>query len=316
ATEEELKQGKLSNFPNLVHYNKEYLQNFNRGKYIIIGREMARYYGWQVGDRLRFYVPQGGNLSRNMNIISEEFIIAGFFRTGYYEFDLNLIFLSLDTAQRILHMKGNVTEVIVQLKDLSNLEVIRDDIRDTLPGNPYQYYISTIKDEHGNFLAALQLEKTLMIMIMGLLILAGVAGIWVTVHLLVKSKNKSIGMLRSMGMPTRSIVIIFTAHSMLIGLLSTLAGGSYGIFISNRMESIIQLIEDMINGFCGWYFGMCSPVSLIPKDIYYFDHLPVYADLGMIYSVAFATMILSGLAGYFPSRKAAMMDPVETIRND
>ena len=258
---DELKEGNLSDFPELVHYNKDLLQKFNNGKYVIIGREMARYYGWQVGDRLRFYVPQGGTLSKNMQIVSDEFVIAGFFRTGYYEFDLNLIFLSLSTAQRILHMNGQVTEIILQLHDLSDLEIVKEGVRDILPGNPYLYHISTIKDEHGNFLAALKLEKTLMVLIMGLLVLAGVAGIWVTVHLLVKAKNKSIGMLRAMGMPTGSIVIIFTAHSMLIGLLSTMVGGSLGIFIANRLESIIQLVEDMINAFCTWYFGVCAPVS-------------------------------------------------------
>ena len=72
----------------------------------------------------------------------------------------------------------------------------------------------------------------------------------------------------------------------------------------------------MINSACSWYYGVCSPVQLIPKNIYYFDHLPVHADPGIIFGVALTTMILSGLAGYFPARRAAMLDPVQTIRND
>ncbi|MCE9597358.1 MAG: FtsX-like permease family protein [Spirochaetia bacterium] len=313
---EGLKSGKLKDYPEIVHYNKQFLEQYDRGNYVIVGREMARFYGWQVGDTISVVLPQGAMMRKGMAIRREPFVIAGFFRTGFYEFDLNLIFMSLPTAQRVLDLNGQVTEVIVQLKDLSNLDYVRSVLRDELPENPYLYTIRTLKDERGNFLAALQLEKTLMIIIMGLLILAGAAGIWVTVHLLVQAKSKSIGMLRAMGLATRSILVIFTAHSMLIGLLSTIVGGSIGIFVANRLESIIQLSEDMANSACRTFSDQCSPVQLIPKNIYYFDHLPVYADLNVIFGVAIATMILSGLAGYFPSRRAAIVDPVHVLRNE
>jgi len=309
----DLETGNLKDFPRIVHFNRRYLSRINGGNYAIIGRELARYYNWQVGDRIKLYMPQGGSLRRNMQVRVEEFVIAGFFRTGYLEFDQNLIFISLKTAQRILGLGDTSTEIIVQLNDLAYLETVTDRIRDLYP---YKYSIRTIKDEKGNFLAALQLEKTSMIIILGLLIVAGIAGIWVTVHLLVRAKSRSIGMLRAMGLPAGSIIVIFTAHSMLIGLLSTLVGGSIGIFVANRLETIIQIIEDLINAVCGWTFGRCAPVSLIPKNIYYFDHLPVSADLSVIFGIAVTTMILSGLAGYFPSRESALMDPVKTIRND
>lgn len=308
--------GKLRDFPQIVHYNRELMMSFPTGNYVIVGREMARHYGWQVGDRVRLFLPQGGNLARGMEIRQEDFTIAGFFRTGYYEFDLNLMFISLSTAQRILGLQGQATEVIFQLTDLAHLDRTRRIVRENLPGTSHGYSIRTIKDERGNFLAALQLEKTLMILILGLLILAGVAGIWVTVHLLVKAKSRSIGMLRAMGLPTSSILVIFTSHSMLIGLISTAIGGSLGIYISNRLESIIQMFEDLVNTGCAWFSTSCVPVQLIPKNIYYFDHLPVHADLNIIFGIALTTMILSGLAGYFPARQAAVVDPAQTIRND
>lgn len=313
---EDLLTGKLKDYPEIVHYNQDFLEGFEMGNYVLVGREMARFYGWQVGDKIKLYMPQGGSLGKKMKVLQDTFKIAGFFRTGFYEFDLNLIFMSLPTAQRILYMPDQVTEVILQLNDLSDLDEVKRNVRKALPGNPFAYNVHTIKDARGNFLAALQLEKTLMIIIMGLLIIAGVAGIWVTVHLLVQSKNRSIGMLRAMGLPMNSVIVIFTAHSMLIGFLSTAVGGSAGIFIANRLESIIELVEEMINASCTWLYGSCYPVQLIPKNIYYFDHLPVHADMSIIFGVALTTLVLSGFAGYFPSRKAAALDPVKTIRND
>ncbi len=316
VTAAELARGELKDYPPLVHYNQDYLNDFDGGNYVLVGREMARYFGWQVGDRIRLFLPLGGNLSRESiaQINQQDFRIAGFFRTGFYEFDLNLIFMSFSTAQKLMGLRKNASEVIVQLNDLSKLDQARTLIKENLPGNAYTYQIRTIRDERGNFLAALQLEKTLMIIILSLLILAGVAGIWVTVHLLVKAKSKSIGMLRAMGLSTRSVLMIFTANSMLIGLLATGVGGSLGIYIALRLESIIQLVEDFLNQACHWVQNSCAPVQLIPRNIYYFDHLPVYADITIIFGIALTTIILSGLAGFFPSRRAAMLDPVQTIR--
>lgn len=313
---EDLESGNLRDFPKIVHYNRDLLAKLKGGNYVIVGREMARHYDWHVGDRVTIYVPQGGELTRGMQIRQEDFIIAGLFRTGYYEFDLNLIFVSLETAQRALLMPGRSTEVIVQLNDLGDLDRVRSRIHGVLPAEGVFFSIRTIKDERGNFLAALQLEKNLMIIILGLLILAGVAGIWVTVHLLVKSKSKSIGMLRAMGISSKSVVVMFTAHSMFIGFLSTAVGGSLGIFIANRLESIIQLFEDFSNALCALFSDSCNPIQIIPRNIYYFDHLPVYADPALIFGVALCTLILSGIAGYVPARTAARLDPVQTIRGE
>lgn len=313
---EDLNSGNLKNFPQLVHWDQNFIKFINQNNIAIIGKEMARYYGWQVGDKITVFLPKGGIFSRGIQIQRADLIIGGFFRTGFYEFDLNLIFLSLDTAQRLMQIPNQSTSIIVQLNDLSNIDEYKFLVREKLPGNPYDYSITTIKEERGNFLAALQLEKTLMMLILGLLILAGIAGIWITSHLLVQSKKKSIGMLRAMGLPTRSILLIFVSYSMLIGFLSCLAGSTLGIFASDNLENFIKFIEDFLNQMCSVLFHNCKTIHLIPKNIYYFDHLPVKTDLAFVVSISLFTMILSGLAGYLPAKNASQIEPVETIRND
>lgn len=312
---EEVQTGSLRDFPELIHYDVSYLKKMNEENIAIIGKEMARYYGWQLGDRIVVFLPKGGILARGVQIQRAEFVIGGFFRTGFYEFDLNLIFISLETAQRILQIPSQTTSIIVQLHDLGNIDSYKYLLRDVLK-NPYEYSISTIKDERGNFLAALQLEKTLMMMILGLLILAGIAGIWITSHLLVQSKKKSIGMLRAMGLPVRSILLIFVSHSMMIGFFSCLIGGSLGIYMSKNLEEFIKFLEDILYEMCMVFSGNCSPVHLIPRNIYYFDHLPVNTDINFVVAISVFTMLLSGIAGYFPARIAAKVEPVEILRNE
>ena len=306
----------MAYFPRLVHYNKKYIRSFDRGNYVLIGREMARHYGLQVGNRISLLFPKGAYLSKDLDIKQKSFIIAGFYRTGFYEFDSNLIFMSLRTAQRILELPARASELIFQLKSLEDLDRAQEVLAQSLPKPNHQFTIHTIREEHGNFLAALQLEKTLMLIILSLLIIAGVAGIWVTVRLLIRSKTRSIGMLRSMGMSRYSLLFIFSLHSMFIGFLATAIGGSLGIYVANRMETLIILIEDMINNSCNALFDNCTATRLIPANIYYFDHLPVQAEPGIVFGIALSTLILSGLAGYLPAREAIRLDPIQSIRNE
>ena len=120
-----------------------------------------------------------------------------------------------------------------------------------------------------------------------------------------------------LGLPSSSILLIFTLNSMIIGLFASVIGGIIGIYYANNLEAIIDGLSEVINTF-GRVMnkGEWRDVKLVPKDIYYFDHLPVDIDISFIFMVTTAATILSGLAGYFPARWAANLDPVETIKND
>ena len=155
-----------------------------------------------------------------------------------------------------------------------------------------------------------------MLVILSLLILAGVAGIWVTVRLLVKSKVPSLGLFRAMGMSSKSILLIFTTYAFTIGFFSSAIGASLGIFVSNHLETLIFFTEDAINQTCNLINNNCINVQLIPPYIYFFDHLPVKADLEIILGISLSTLILSGLAGYFPARGACNVNPAQILKNE
>ncbi|MBE7438577.1 MAG: ABC transporter permease [Spirochaetales bacterium] len=302
----------MNYFPRIVHHQKDLLEDFDGRNRILIGREMARYYGLRIGDRLRLYMPAQGLLREEGDVARGDFVIAGFFRTGFYEFDLNLILMSLRTAQRVLGLGNRTTEIVVQTRNLNEVRMQRRLLQDFLPATEYR--IVTIEEEKGNFLAALKLERILMLIILGFLIVAGVAGIWVTSHLLVRSRENSIGMLKAMGLSSQSITIVFTANALLVGIMATSVGGVTGILAANQLESVIQMVEDLANALCVWFNQSCSPIQLIPRDIYYFDHLPVYLDMKIIFSIALVALVLSGVAGLIPARRAASLKVVETIR--
>lgn len=93
-------------------------------------------------------------------------------------------------------------------------------------------------------------------------------------------------------------------------------GGVIGIFIASHLEIIVNGLSEVINMVGSSLHTDWRNVELVPKDIYYFDHIPVDIDISFIFMVSTAATILSGIAGYFPARWAASLNPVDTIRND
>jgi lipoprotein-releasing system permease protein len=327
SSELELLQNKIPNFPHLEYYNREALGDLNKRNTVVIGREMASLYNFNLGRAITVAVPSGSfNVTKGVELSVSSFEVIGQFKTGYYNFDSKFIYLSLPVAQKFFKMGNSVNQITLKVKSLDILQECKEQILATtresdfekkVGNGGYYFTVRTLAEEQQNFLAALRMEKTIISTIVFLFIILAALGMVATVYSLVRSKRKSIGILKALGLPSSSVLLIFTLNSMLIGLLASVIGGVIGIYYAINLESLINGLSEAIN-FAGHALngGAWRDIVLVPKDIYYFDRLPVDIDISFIFMVTTASTILSGLAGYFPARWAANLDPVETIRND
>ncbi|MCB1142588.1 MAG: ABC transporter permease [Leptospiraceae bacterium] len=322
-----LMQNEIPNFPRLEYYNRESINTINSNNTVVIGKEMFNLYGFHLGRAITIAVPSGSfNVTRGVELNVNNFEIVGLFKTGYYNYDSKFVYLSLPVAQKFFKLNNSVNQLTLKVKSLDELEYVKELILDTIREIDFNkkiessgnyFIVKTIAEEQANFLAALRMEKTIISNIVFLFIILAALGMVATVYSLVRSKRKSIGILKALGLPSSSILLIFTLNSMIIGLLSSVIGGIIGVYYANNLETIINGLSETINFFGPiFYKSSWRNIELVPKDIYYFDHLPVDIDISFIFMVTTASTILSGLAGYFPARWAANLDPVETIKND
>ncbi len=322
-----LLENKIPNFPKLEFYNKDEIGNLTKKDLIVIGKEMSNLYNFGLGRAVTIAVPSGSfNVTKGVNLSISNFSVVGYFKTGYYNYDSKFIYMSLPVAQKFFKLQNSVNQIVLKVKSLDDLKDCKDQILsitrtnefDAKLGNTNNYFtVRTLAEEQQNFLAALRMEKTIISNIVFLFIVLAALGMVATVYSLVRSKRKSIGILKALGLSSSSILFIFTANSMILGFLASVIGGIIGIYYAINLESFVNLLSEIINFFGNIFYGSnWKPVILVPKDIYYFDHLPVDIDIGFIFMVTTAATILSGLAGYFPARWAANLDPVDTIRND
>ena len=249
----------------------------------VIGKELALYLGVDLGSQIQVYSAQGKK---------HRLKVAGIFRSGMYEYDMNLVFLNLSTAQKILGAGDSFSAVAVRLADMNAADRSKGRLQKLLG---YSYSLKTWTEANANFFAALKLEKITMFIILTLIILVASFNIISTLVVTVVEKTKDIAILKSVGVSADMIRRIFTVQGLIIGLGGTLVGTSAGLLLCFLLKKY-QFIK-------------------LPQDIYYIDRLPValqvWPDVALIVLAALAITLISTL---YPAAKASQLKPVEGLR--
>jgi lipoprotein-releasing system permease protein len=250
---------------------------------VIIGRELALYLGLGLNSGLVTYSP----FSKPHNLK-----VVGIFNSGMYDYDMNLVFVNLKTAQEILGLNNQVSAIAIKLDNLYLTDKVRENLSKVLG---FDYSLKTWIEANQNFFAALKLEKLTMFIILTLIILVASFNIVSTLIVMVVEKTKDIGILKAIGMSSRGIGRVFTYEGLIIGTLGTFLGASGGVVLCALLKKY-QFIK-------------------LPPDIYYIDRLPVSIQLWPdIFLIILLAIIITLVSTIYPASRAAKLRPVEALR--
>jgi lipoprotein-releasing system permease protein len=140
----------------------------------------------------------------------------------------------------------------------------------------------------------MEIEKWGSFIILSLIIMVAAFNIISSLIMVTMEKTREIGILKSMGASSASIMKIFLFEGFLVGLIGTVLGSLIGysvVFLQKEFE-IISL----------------------PPDVYVISALPVVMQWLDFVSIAAVAMLLSIVAAVYPAYKASRLVPVEAIR--
>ena len=293
------------------------LRNIPKGDNCLVGRELAGALDLHVGDSIQLIVPKGQFTARiGVEPGMKSYVISGFFASGNYQYDSKVVLLSLPAAQRLYGAGDSVQQIAIKLNDFDSVKKSMLILYEVLP---YDFSVRSIEEDHRNLFAALKWEKVIMTIIVFLFIIAALVGVIVSTANVIRSKKKDIGILKSIGVSDQEILMVFTFIGFISGLIGTILGVSFGIFISMRLEVIIGGLEFIFNGVGRFYcevIGSCfwMRVELMPRDVYYFDHMPVSIDARFLHPLSILAIFLSGMAALIPAWTAGKLQPIDIIR--
>lgn len=260
---------------------------------IIIGSELAKRLGLSQGSQVNLLSPSGRSGAAGFTPKIRRFIVAGVFRTGMYEYDSTLGYVTLPAARKLLGFKGDVVSGLeISVDDVYNVKAISQELRDKV--GSFLVYVRHWQEMNANLFAALELEKTAMFIILAMIVLVGSFSIVTTLVMLVIQKTKDIAVLMSIGADTASIRRIFMLQGTFIGFMGTFIGFLIGVPVSLLLKKY-QFIK-------------------LPSNVYPVDYLPVRLDSLDLIAIGGAAFLLCFLATIYPARRAAALSPSEALR--
>lgn len=265
---------------------------------VLIGTELASNLGVGIGDAITLISPNGTITPLGMIPTSMTFLVRGIFSTGMYEFDSNMVYISLETAKK-LFMVQMPSGIEIKVDDIYAADSISRGIVRHLDDG---YWAKTWKDMNRSLFSALKLEKTIMFIILMFIILVAAFSIISTLIMLVMEKRKDIAILKSMGATTEQILRIFMTMGLTIGLTGSLMGLILGLLLTNNLNAVVAGVEFIFK------------IEVMPKDVYYITGLPTKIKPLEVTLITITSFLLSFFATIYPARQAAKQDPVEIIR--
>jgi lipoprotein-releasing system permease protein len=266
---------------------------------IALGRELAKNLNTFLGDDITVVSPIGSVTPAGMMPKYRRFEVVAIFDSGMFEYDTSLAFISLPTAQRFLNMGDAVTGLQVKVNDVDLAPQVAQALRRELG---FPYWTRDWTEMNRNLFAALRVEKVTMFVILVLIVLVAAFNIVSTLIMMVMEKRRDIAILKSMGATRWGIMKIFMVEGVIIGTAGTVLGALGGIGLASSLERIRQVIERLLQ------------IQVFPKDVYYFDQLPVKLQALDFTLITLAAILLSFLATLYPAWNAARLDPVEVLR--
>lgn len=268
---------------------------------ILLGEELAHLLSVGPRDRVSLIVPFAGE-GRSFSLEQSDvqtFWVAGIFRLGMNDFDTGLVLIDLNEARSLYHLGDRVTGLSVRFRDVDQAETLKPFFQREFGPD---YWVRSWYDLNRNFFGALQVEKNVMAILLGLIILVAAFNIASTLIMVVMEKTKDIGILRALGATRRSIRKIFIIEGLSVGVFGVVFGSILGLVMAFNLNPIADFIEET-TGF-----------AVFPSDIYYLDRIPTEVNTVDVSLIIALALLMSVLAGIYPASRAASLPPVEALR--
>ena len=275
-------------------------QQIEAGKFkIFLGSELAQFLGSSVGDKVTVITPEASITPAGILPKLRRFEVAGIYEVGTHQFDRNTAVIHIEDAKKLYRLGDAVSGLRLKLTDLFLAPNVKKQLNRDLQG---KYWVTDWTNSNRNFFRAVKLEKTMMFIIMTLIVAVAAFNVVSMLVMVVTDKQADIAILRTLGVPARSILWVFIIQGSLIGFVGTVLGTLGGVLLALNVGDIVASIEKLLD------------TEFIPSSVYYISDLPSEVLSSDVILVADISFFLTVIATLYPAYRAARTEPAKALR--
>lgn len=232
--------------------------------------------------------------------------VVDVFKSGMSEYDSNLVFCNLEELQRVRGMidpdnkDGAITSIQIKLKNYDRAAEVVRRLQAALP--PGLFSVRTWEQKQGPLLAAVEIEKAILNVLLFLIITVAGFGILAIFYMIVVEKTRDIGILKALGASSRGVMTIFLSYGLALGVVGSGVGVAIGLLFVHYIDNIEKGLSKLTGR------------KIFDETIYYFPNIPTDVNPTMVVWVALAAVTIAVMASVLPARRAARLHPVEALR--
>ncbi len=315
-----LLEGVLPNFEKDIGTINRYIQTpegspeklslnmLEAGEYkIILGETLAKTLDVSVGETITLLSPKKQNVVNTGDTpnpddlipVLKDFEVAATFKVDLNIYDKSVAYIHMNDAAELFAMGKEVTGIRAQISDIFMANQVSKEIAEKSMGD---YVITNWTTQHSTFFKALQLQKTMLFLVLLLIIGVAAFNLISTLIMVVTDKESDIAILRTLGMSPAQVMRVFIVQGGLLALIGTVIGVMFGLLVASNVSSIVQWVELLIN------------VQLLNAEIHGITHIDAKIEWGDVILISISAFLLSVLATIYPAWKASKVQPAEALR--
>ena len=278
----------------MVYGNLKRLTNDNT---IVIGAWLASYLGVFVGDTITLTTSDIKSTIIGSYPRSVSLKVVGIFELRA-EIDQSLVLISHELAQKFKSLDNQTLSIRLKTSDL----FIADKLAYlAIPDNSL-LMASSWKETHGTLFEAIQFEKLLISLMLFLIVAVASILVLSTIVMTVKSKEREVGILKTIGANNPQLVMIFFFQGLMVSFIGLLIGLILGLIITFNINNFITFLENVMNR------------NLL--EAYFINYFPYYINYKQIGFICFISFIFSLFASLLPALRVTKLNPIEILRHE
>jgi len=258
---------------------------------ILLGTQLAQKLQVSIGETVALISPMKDSDSSWPVPKREVFQVTGIFDYGMYLYDLNLVYISIASAQAYFQTGDIATHLEVKVDNIFKSKDVARELQDELG---FSYSVQDWAERHKPFFALFGFYKKALFVMLLLIVIVACLNIASTLIMMVMEKNKDIAILKSIGASSFDIGKLFIMQGGFIGLVGTGIGCVLGFLVC-------------------WIADTYHIIGL-EGGVYYLNYLPFKMTPLHFILVAVSSIIICFGATLYPAVQAAQLDPAVALR--